>query len=676
MRAPEVVLNDLVSLMVTALPQDLDLSEVLATKLTRPLLSNVKSSNVAVRDGVLRTFATIARRCKEEKHVTTIANEILTPLKTNKVTAAEQKTIHAQMLALLPASPTIRDTVPEGLAPLLTKEANEGAASAEISAIVHYGSASLADDKPLSKAVVDAFNKGIAEKRLPIRRLWVQHFCNLIWTLPEEALQNDAVKALVDACIGKLLAVFEEVYTNPTPAVQSNQIGAAAGIAALLIGHASSIPSIQSSAEVKKAKLGERIFLLEPKPSFLLSPRIYTKLATEEDLTSFIRALTAVFPQAAKQSIEVQQAWAQAALFVLCTSGLPNKAQALLAANITQLYKREPTSTARAVIDGIWRWCEDLELGVKESAAVISKSERQGLYKVVKCICQKSDTTDNLATRQQQMAHLLVLCQPALLPRVSWIEQCLQMSVDPGALATERAEDILDMVLSITEHPVRKTLQPFQAAAYSAAAELAFVAPDAITPLLLSCITNDLNAKQLDQIGPTEAAIYRTPSDVTFIDVLGKQSAPVVVDKNTKDYDTLKWEAELRAQLAAKKGASKKLTAEEQSKVNSQLAKEADIRKKSRPSIPSCDEASASSTPSSKVHPQRLRHGSDLLFKHYSKSSKEALGYCSATLLLWRTSSARIASQHVSGQMVLSLAWPHFVLQDLQYFQKISSLSH
>lgn len=56
------------------------------------------------------------------------------------------------------------------------------------------------------------------------------------------------------------------------------------------------------------------------------------------------------------------------------------------------------------------------------------------------------------------------------------------------------------------------------------------------------------------------------------------KKAPVAIDKNTKDYDTLKWEEELRAQLAQKKGQTKKLTADEQTKVNAQLAKESIIR--------------------------------------------------------------------------------------------------
>jgi hypothetical protein len=46
-----------------------------------------------------------------------------------------------------------------------------------------------------------------------------------------------------------------------------------------------------------------------------------------------------------------------------------------------------------------------------------------------------------------------------------------------------------------------------------------------------------------------------------------------------KDYDTLKWEEELRAQLAKKSKQTKKLTSDEQAKVNAQLKKESAIRK-------------------------------------------------------------------------------------------------
>jgi hypothetical protein len=90
--------------------------------------------------------------------------------------------------------------------------------------------------------------------------------------------------------------------------------------------------------------------------------------------------------------------------------------------------------------------------------------------------------------------------------------------------------------------------------------------------------SQDLDPKQMESVGPTEAAIFRTPEGTAYIDVLSKK-APVVIDKNTKDYDTLKWEEELRAQLAQKKGQAKKLSADDQAKVSAQLAKESAIRK-------------------------------------------------------------------------------------------------
>jgi hypothetical protein len=115
-------------------------------------------------------------------------------------------------------------------------------------------------------------------------------------------------------------------------------------------------------------------------------------------------------------------------------------------------------------------------------------------------------------------------------------------------------------------------------AAYSAYTDMAFVAPEAALPVVVKQFSQDLDPKQLETVGPTEAAIFRTPEGTAYVDVLSKK-APVVIDKNTKDYDTLKWEEELRSQLAQKTGQTKKLTPEEQTKVRAQLEKEAVIRK-------------------------------------------------------------------------------------------------
>ena len=93
----------------------------------------------------------------------------------------------------------------------------------------------------------------------------------------------------------------------------------------------------------------------------------------------------------------------------------------------------------------------------------------------------------------------------------------------------------------------------------------------------MDLIRKDLDVSEAQRVGPLEAAIFRTSEGTAFVDVLAKKQN-VVPNKNTRDYDTLKWENELREQLAQKKGTQKKLTADEAAKVNAQLKKEEGIR--------------------------------------------------------------------------------------------------
>lgn len=125
-----------------------------------------------------------------------------------------------------------------------------------------------------------------------------------------------------------------------------------------------------------------------------------------------------------------------------------------------------------------------------------------------------------------------------------------------------------------------KDIEQFPAisrAAYSAYTDMAFVAPETALPAVVQQFSQDLDPRHLESVGPIEAAIFRTPEGTAYIDVLSKK-APTTIDKNTKDYDTLKWEEDLRAQLAQKKGQAKKLTVDEQAKIRAQLAKEKTIR--------------------------------------------------------------------------------------------------
>ena len=587
LRAPEVVLNDLVAPLFAAVPAEVDLSDILTSNLLKPLLSNVKSTNASVRSGAVHTFEVIASRCQDDKAVGKAADEILTPLKTNKVTSADQRIIHAQMLSALPSLPTLATSVSTGLAPVASKEATEAAASAEIAAMSKFAVSALNNDAVLVKTVTDAYMKGLGEKRLPMRRLWTLHLADLFWALDEEALARADTAALLDACIGKLVELFGEVSTNPIPSAQNGQAPAAYAVAALALSVAPKVTASKNMSILKKASIVEKVLTLEPKPSFLLNPRVYTKLTTEEDVKWFLRALASVFAKLPKDdaSAPVRKAWAQGLLFAIVASSIPARTKKEALQVLQSLYASDSQAVSQVLTDGLWQWCEDVETDAKDSAAITAKTGRDDLYKVVRAICPDKDTasvagaTVDKDLLETEMTRLLVLCQPQLLPRTSWIELCLRTGTDPGQLASKAPERCLTSLLTVTEHVVWQHITAFQSAAFSAAAELAFVSPDVMTPLIVAQVGRDLDSRQLMDVGPTEAAIYRTPEGTAFVDVLSKHSQPQQISKNTKDYDTLKWEEELRTQLAQKKGQAKKLTADEQAKVNAQLAKEAGIRR-------------------------------------------------------------------------------------------------
>ncbi|KAK5169075.1 translational activator of GCN4 [Saxophila tyrrhenica] len=586
LRAPEVVLNDLVSPMLASLPKAFDLSEIMVSNLLKPLLSNIKSSNAAVRDGATHTFDVLAKRCTDDGLVEKAADEILTPLKTNKVTSADQRIIHAHMLSSLQPNPALASKIPQGLVPVASKETNESAASAEMHTISCFVRFALENKVKVDSATADAFAKGLAEKRLPMRRLWALRLAEIIWPLSGEDLKDEATSGFLDPCIEKLVDVFNEVTANPLPAVQSGQVPVACIAASICLEKISEMPALKNTSIVRKASVQDRVLTLEPKPSFLLNPRVYTKLSAEDDLRCYMRCLLSAFPHLpADANSPVSVAWAQGLIYTIVATAVPATVRNEATKALTSLYLGNPERVSKVIVSGLWQWCEHSVLSTKDTAAAASGTGRDELYKVIRSICLDPEVTarreaavDSEVLRSQ-MTSLLVLCKPQLIPRAAWIELCLHTGVDPGTLASGSSTELLAQIMSVTENPTWKPLPPFQMAAFNAAAELAFIAPEELTPRIVEQISKDLDPDQLDNVGPTEAAIYRTPEGVPFVDVLSKQTQTQAISKNAKDYETLKWEEELRSQLAQKKGQTKKLTADEQSKVNAQLSKEAAIRK-------------------------------------------------------------------------------------------------
>lgn len=603
LRAPEVVLNDLVSPMILALPASMDLSDILLENMLKPLLSNVKSSNPIIRAGALRTFQALASRSSNTDTIGKVADEVLDPLKQGKVSGADQKVLHAQMLSALPESTLLSTKIPAGIAPVALKEPSEPAVVAEVSIMTQHMTFGLTNGIPLEKAVSDAFIKGMADKRVPIKRLWAIRAADIWWNLTEAQQTQPDVLAFCQATLPKLVEIWQEVNANPIPSTQNGLVTVGHYATALLVDKARNSSDEKLVAIFKKSDIILQSLATQPKSSFLLNPKVYSKLSTEDDVVIAVRALTAVgtfLDQAT--SGDAKDAWAHAFIYFIVAQGVSTKAKSAAKQALTQSYiHSSPEKIGDTIIQGLWSWYRSTELGDKDSAAVASRTSFAELGHVLGCIClpveiqKKLEASIDAACLRRQAMNLVVLARPEIMPRVSWIDLCLRMGIDPGQLVQENLKDFVKLINEITDvsHSLSCVVDPrltslqtkendqlpaISLASYSAYTDIAFVAPEAALPAVVNQFSQDLDPRQLESVGPTEAAIFRMPEGTAYIDVLSKK-APVAIDKNTKDYDTLKWEEDLRAQLAQKKGQAKRLTSDEQAKVNAQLAKESAIRK-------------------------------------------------------------------------------------------------
>lgn len=116
---------------------------------------------------------------------------------------------------------------------------------------------------------------------------------------------------------------------------------------------------------------------------------------------------------------------------------------------LSQLYVAKPEQISRIIIAGLWR---TVASGEKDGITDI-----QNINQVAYSICLspseifKLGGDVSLPTRKEQMISMLVLSRPELLPRVSWIDLCLRVEVDPGELARESGGALVQQILDSTD---------------------------------------------------------------------------------------------------------------------------------------------------------------------------------------------------------------------------------
>ncbi|KAL9109002.1 MAG: hypothetical protein Q9227_006242 [Pyrenula ochraceoflavens] len=587
LRSPEIVLDGLIPQLVQSLPPSVDLSEILHRLLLQPLLSCLKSSNSTVREGSYQAFRAWIQRCQNENFLSKFSSDLLSAFISLKASNNEQKILLARFLNALPQTPQVSSKLVRDLAGLISRESNETVIEPSVKALCSHLIYLVSHGSLTDKSVTELVVKGCGDKRPGVRRAWCLNLGASIWHVDPAKLLTADHKIFMVNSMGKLYEAFKEIVSNPISAASSGLLPI--GYVLVAIVEAKFRGHSEWPFTFKKDDLLSHCLVSSPKPPFLLNSKIYTKLNRVENLQWLTSALRSLVPDMEKSDPSVMVAWAEAIIYLLTAPELPSVSRQHTKSSLVDAYQNNPSLVSKAIVSGSWRWLRSLMAEEKDSPAMQSKAGNASLHEAISCITLRPAAWENRGlkfpegTCEEQALSLLVLCSGDLIPRIDWIEASLRMGVDPGALSRKRSKDCLNLIREPFEnYSDTDLLSRIRTSACTAAAQLAFVAPENLIPLLVHQFEEDLGPALLDGVSPLDVAIANTPDGVVFVDVLNSKSHSNLTDKNVKDYDTLKWEEELRTQVAQKKGAQKKLTVEEQTKVNTQLAKEAKIRERIR----------------------------------------------------------------------------------------------
>ena len=441
LRSPEVILAGVLRPLVLSLPGHFDLSGILKARLLKPLLSSIKSSNPEIRTGAVAAFEALASRSRDEQRVVDIVDELLAPLKAGKLASADQKILYTEMLNGIDLPVASAEEVSKVIAGVAAKEGNEPALDAETKTLSRTCRQVLSHHREVPKPVLETMAKGLSEKKIGNRKLWLLMVAQVLYKVE---VQDDsaATQSFLDTAVPKLVNSCNEVIANPSAAVQNGLIVAAYIVTALAPSLNQQSPSSQSSQLLLKSSAAKDGLAPGGNQAFLLNPRIYTKLSTEEELHWFSLCLFSLWTRLGRaDGGDALVAWPEAIIFLITSPDVPRVVHEQTVRNLSCLYRKDPELVAKAIIEGLWNI---LLHNTKEKEL---KCQPDNLIDVLKAICleasEEPGEQGSPDQKEAQACSLLVLARPELIPRSSWITLCLRMGIDPGELAQKHQGSLL-----------------------------------------------------------------------------------------------------------------------------------------------------------------------------------------------------------------------------------------
>ncbi|CAB4435369.1 unnamed protein product [Rhizophagus irregularis] len=584
LRAPEILLNVLISLFKSV---SFDVSNVFKMQ---SLFNHVQSTNKTIQTDAAELLIILIEKSSREEVLINNVRDILQALTGGKVTTPEHRVILLQALSHVRQSPDVVKTVIDGLLPIVSKENNESPLSKAIEILgLHAGILlSSEHEKSFLEKIVKSAVDGLSSSKVGTRKAWAIAIGRMVWEVTESP--TNSMKKFVYKSLTQLIPTMGKIQSNPLTFTGGPIEGYVT--IAIAIGKAKNWNDDIIDDLINAKKFTQTILITSPKPSFLLWDKIYSKLNTYEEGFWLIRALEGVLldrDEALLQNNDAQIFLSTAFIYLITSSNHRIRREAYN--SLKRCTQNNAETVGMIFRKGLSQWVLNLEKNVKDSTAVLLSGSAHSdpivnayrLSQVLTAIATFSKEEDNYKIESSLVELIILAHHPSIVSpnnKYNWISLIQRAHVDPGKLVESYSGRLRQIVQENIE--IDHEQKHFYKAAMSAIATITFISPETIIPLFLTQCHRDLDASLFDNIGENDVEIWKTPEGTLFIDVLKRNKKNIVENRNRKDYQTEKWERELRESIAKKKGDSSntpKLTKEEQSAVDAQLTKESEIRK-------------------------------------------------------------------------------------------------
>ncbi|ODV83450.1 hypothetical protein CANARDRAFT_29904 [[Candida] arabinofermentans NRRL YB-2248] len=538
-------------------------------KLLGQLIAGFKSLKESVRAGSAETLKIILTKSSttSQEHLISITDELIKVLKSLATTATDQKVQIGKTLSYVPKiSESVVLGVVTGLLPLVVKDSNEISLTAQLHTFMSHLIYLLSKGETVIESkITDAIKTGLQEKKQNLRKCWIITFSKAIM----ESEMTSKLAEFLNIIIPLLLNTFNECVNSPLASVTNKLI--AAGYATITVTEflKGEAKDQQLTTLLNGAAIFEKSIADNEKPSILLNHKIYSKYSNEEEQKWFVKSLAALSKYITLASSDFGYAW----LYSCVSPAISYNVRRLAITLLENSYHTNQQYVSASVIAALNR--------VLANPSESKELDFSRISPVITAITNPSKSVEK-SLLEQQLVDLLVASHHSSMHAIKggWIDICLKSSMDPGSIATSNSELIVSKLSTILLEATDETHSSgiYQAVCNSIAT-LSFISTDTIVPKLSTIISQDLDITHIHSIDDVKYGIWKAPEGELVVNVLEKTQKKQQIDKNSKDYETLKWEESVRKSSAAKKTVSKKYTKEEQLLVDQQLQLESEIRR-------------------------------------------------------------------------------------------------